>query len=96
MGNLAYRFGIQQSEKLRAADDLKRSCTDTATLIKTRINLPFGGRIAHMCSFFRSEGETRPLALAKADCAEAYEQSPLTGEDELVAVLTLRGSQDNN
>ena len=38
--NPAFRFGVQQGQKLRAVDDLKRSATNDATFVATPINLP--------------------------------------------------------
>ena len=49
--NPAYRFGVQQADKLRAIDDLKRSSTNEATSVLTPINLPSWGHIAEMCIF---------------------------------------------
>ena len=92
--NPAYRFGVQQAEKLRAVDDLKRSRTNEATAVTTPINLPSWDHIANMCIFFRKQGETRPLAMAKADHADAYKQLPLKAEDEQAAVVTLQSPED--
>ena len=50
--NPAYRFGVQQAEKLRAVGDLKRSSTDEATSVLTPINLPSWGLLVNMCIFF--------------------------------------------
>ena len=39
LANTACRFSVQRAEKLRAADDLKRSSTNEATAIHTPIDL---------------------------------------------------------
>ena len=38
--------------------------------------------------------ESRPLAMAKADRADAYKQLPLKKEDELAAAATLKTPSD--
>ena len=43
---------------------------------------------------FDRKGESRPLALAKSDRADAYEQLPLRNEDEHVAAVTLKNPTD--
>ena len=92
--NPAYKFGAQQAEKLRAVDDLKRSSTNEAATVLTPINLPSWDHIAEMCTFFRKQGETRPLAMSKADHADAYKQLPLKHEDGLEAAVALQSPKD--
>ena len=43
---------------------------------------------------FDLKGESRPVALAKADRADAYKQLPLLRENEPGAVVTLRNPSD--
>ena len=86
----AYRFGVEQTSTLRAADDLKRSSTNEATAILTPINLSSWDHVAQICTFFRAEGETRPSAMAKAGRADAYKQLPMEELDELAAAITLK------
>ena len=62
--NPAYRFGVQQADKFRAADDVRRSMTDEAAAIRPPVNLPSRGHLAQMRMLFVSEGEGRPLAMA--------------------------------
>ena len=92
--NPAFRFGVQQGEKLRAVDDLKRSATNEATFVATPINLPSWDHIAQMCSLYYLKGDRRPLAIAKADHADAYKQLPVATKDELAAVVTLKDLVD--
>ena len=94
--NPAFRFGVQQGEKLRAVDDLKRSATNDATSVATPINLPSWDHIAQMCALYYLKGYRRPLAMAKADHADAYKQLPVTTKDELAAVVTLKDLVDGN
>ena len=77
----AFRFGVQQGSKLRAVDDLKRSATNDATFVSTPINLPSWDHIAQMCVLHYLKGDRRPLAMAKADHADAYEQFSVTTKD---------------
>ena len=50
LANPAFRFGVQQGQKLRAVDDLKRSATNDATFVATPMNLPSWDHIAQMCA----------------------------------------------
>ena len=47
VANPAYRFVAQQSDELRAVDDLKKSITGEATAVRGPTNLPLRGRGAH-------------------------------------------------
>ena len=69
----AFRFGVQQGPKLRAVDGLERSATKDATFVSTPVSLPSWGHVAQMCALFRLKNDRRPLAMAKADHADAYE-----------------------
>ena len=44
--NIAFRFGVEQTDKLRGCDDLKDSLTNTACAIRTPIALPGWRHIA--------------------------------------------------
>ena len=90
VANPAFRFGAQQLDKLRAVDDLKRSATNAATLIKTPINLPSWDHLAQICLLFDQSGESRLLAIAKADRADASTQLPLKKGDGLAAASALK------
>ena len=90
LANPAVRFGAQQGSKLRAVDDLERSATNDATFASTPINLPSWDHIAQMCALFYLKGNRLPLAMAKADHADAYKQLPAATKDELAAVVTLK------
>ena len=94
--NPAYRVGAQQTEKLRVVEDIMSGCANSDTPKRTPINLPSSGHRAHMCSFFRFEGDGRTLAMTKADHDEVCKQFPLAGEDEQAALATLKSPTDNN
>ena len=95
VANPAFRFGVQQGEELRAFEHLKRSSTNDAAFLATPINLPSWGHIAHMCSVFHLKGDRRPLAMAKADHADAYKQLPVATRDELAAAVTMKTPIDS-
>ena len=90
IANPTFRFGVQQGSKLRDVDDLKRSATNDATFVSTPINPPSWDQIAQMCALYYLKGDRRPLAMAKADHADAYKQLPVTTKDELAAAVTLK------
>ena len=47
-----------------------------------------------MFTLFSSKGEQRPLAMAKADHADAHKLPPPWEKDELAAVVTLKNPSD--
>ena len=90
VANPASRFGVQHVDKLRAVDDLKESSTNEAAFVKTPIDVPSWEHIAQTRALLESGGESRPLAVAKANHADAFKQLPLLREGEMAAVVTLR------
>ena len=93
--NPVYRFGAQQSDKLRAKGDLKRSLTDDASAVHTPINLASWDRSAQVCYLFRFRVEKRPLGTAEAVHAAAYKQLLLKVGDELSAAARLLNPRDS-
>ena len=89
VANSAYRFGVQQADKLRAVGDLKWTPADATPTLRTPTNLPSWGHSVKLCELFRFRGKPRPVALAKADCADACKRLPPVEEDELSAAVTL-------
>ena len=67
----AYRFGVRQGEKLRGVDDLERRAANRAAATHAPIDLPSREHIAQLCELCGREGDRRPLAMAKADHADA-------------------------
>ena len=90
----AFRFGVQQGEKLRAVGDLERSSPNGATFIAPPVNLPSWDHVAHTCSLFSLKGDRRPLAMAKADHADAYKRLPVATRGELAAAVSLKTPAD--
>ena len=92
--NPAYRLGAQQPDELGAVDDLRRSITNYATVVHAPIHLPSWDPIVQMCDSPGSRGESRPLALARADPADAYRQLQFSEAGVLVAAVTLPCPRD--
>ena len=92
--NPDFRFGDQQVDKLRAGYDARRSSAGEATLVKAPSYFPSWDHGALMRMLFDKKGEVRPLAMAKADHADAYEKLPLEREDGLAAAVSLKNPTD--
>ena len=86
--NIAFRFGVEQADKLSACDDLKRSLTNQACRVRAPIKLVSWGHVAQMCRKFARGG--RDWALFKADHEAAYKQLPLGPKDQRYAIIALR------
>ena len=92
--NPAHRFGEQHGGKLRAADDLKRSCANDAAAIQTPIYLPSWDHLVRLCGPYWFRSEMRPLATVKADHADAYKRLSLAEAHQDTALVTLRNPAD--
>ena len=93
--NPAFRFGAQQGEKLRAADDLKRSRANAAAAIRAPANLPLCDHFGAEVGMFQ-EGQTNgSTAFALAGHRAAYKQLPVCEERENPAAGSLRGQKTN-
>ena len=51
--NIAFRFGVEQSAKIRACDDLKYGATNESCAVMTPIKLPTWDHIAQMAAIAR-------------------------------------------
>ena len=86
--NVAFRFGVQQAEKLRARDDLRYAMTNLTCSVLTPIKLASWDHLAQMC---RSVGPTKcDWHFFKADHEAAYKQLPLREDEFSLAVIALR------
>ena len=54
--NIAFRFGVEQAEKLRACDDLKHGLTNQACRVHTPIKLVSWVHLSHLCRTFAKDG----------------------------------------
>ena len=78
-------FGVRKGEKIIAVDGLKRGATNRTPAIHIPINLPPCSNIAQIFELFGRRGGHGPLAMAKADHADANKQLPLREEYRLTA-----------
>ena len=67
IANPPFRFRLQQAGKLIA---------DAAASVHTPMNIPSRGHPVQLCELFRFREESRPLACAKADHADACGRLP--------------------
>ena len=74
--NVAFRFGVEQADKLRACDDLRHSLANLACVVSTPIKLASWGHVAEMCN--RVGGPGRDWHFLKADHEAAYKQPLLS------------------
>ena len=91
LANPAFRFRVQQGEKLRAVGDLKRSQAHWAAAVQTPADVPTWGHFAAVFWQFQGEGIPECLVMAKADHREAYKQMPVCEERKKMAVVAFRG-----
>ena len=73
--NAAFRFGVNQSDKIRACDDLKHSRTNEACRVATPIELVTWEHVAELCRMVVDK--KRSWGFFKADHASAYKQLPI-------------------
>ena len=86
--NIAFRFGVDQADKLRACDDLKHNEVNLYCTVWTPIKLPTWDHIAQMCLDIRHT--RKPWEFFKSDHEAAYKQLPLRPEHARLAFVALR------
>ena len=86
--NIAFRFGVEQADKLRACDDIKHSLTNSACRVHTPIKLVSWGRVSKLCRSYSVDG--RDWALFKSDHEAAYKRLPIDPGDQSYAIIALR------
>ena len=86
--NVAFRFGVDQADKLRACDDLKHNHVNLHCTVWTPIKLPTWDHISQMCLNIRTSD--RKWAFFKADHEAAYKQLPLAPSHRRLALVALR------
>ena len=92
--NIAFRFGVEQTAKMRACGDLKDSLTNAARTILTPIQLVSWDHLSQLCRRFCDS--SREWALLKADRDASYKQLPLAHADQARAVISLRHPSREN
>ena len=85
---VAFRFGVDQLDKIRPCDDLKYSTTNQYCTVWTPIKLPTWDHIGQMA--IEIQDTQRPWAFLKTDHEAAYKQLPLDPEQTRLAMVTLR------
>ena len=85
---IAFRFGVEQADKLRACDDPKHSLTNSACRVHTPVKLVSWGHVSHLRRIYAVDG--MDWALFKADREAAYKQLPLDPADQSYSIIALR------
>ena len=90
--NVAFLFGVEQAEKLRACDDLRHSLTNLACHVATPIQLVSWGHISQLSSLLNNR--LGDWGMFKADREADYKQLPLALPDQDTAAIALRNPLD--
>ena len=90
--NIAFRFGVEQSDKLRACDDLRHSRTNLACVVETPIKLVSWDHLVEVTNLTNTA--TRNWAFFKADHEAAYKQLPLAPSHAKLAIIALKNPTD--
>ena len=85
---LAFRFGVDQLDKVRPCDDLKYSTTNQYCTVWTPIKLPTWDHIGQIAIDIQETN--RPWSFIKTDHEAAYKQLPLDPDHCNLAMVTLR------
>ena len=86
--NIAFRFGAQQADKLRACDDLRYAMTNLACSVVTPTKLASWDHLSELCRTVAHA--KRDWHFFKADHEAAYKQLPLEWEQSNLAAIALR------
>ena len=90
---MAFRFGVEQSDKLRACDDLRHARTNLACVVETPIKLVCWDHLVEIANLV-NDGK-RDWAFIKADHEAAYKQLPMCMGHQKLAVIALRSPADD-
>ena len=85
---IAFRFGVDQLDKIRSCDDLKYSTTNKYCTVWTPIKLPTWDHIGQMA--LEVKKTNKPWSFIKVDHEAAYKQLPLETSHTKYAMVTLR------
>lgn len=91
--NIAFRFWAEQSNKMRACDDLGRARTNLACVVETPIRLVSWGHLTDL-KILANAGK-RDWALFKADREASYKQLPMRASHAKLAVVARRSPADD-
>ena len=85
---IAFRFGIDQQDKIRSCDDLKYSTTNEYCTVGTPIKLPTWDHLSQIALDIKDTN--RPWIFFKLDHASAYKQLPIDPAHAKLAMVALR------
>ena len=83
--NIAFRFGVERSGKLRACDDLRHAKANMACIVETPIKIARWDHLSELSN--RVNDRARDRAFFKADREAAYKQLPLDPRHTKLAVI---------
>ena len=90
--NVAFRFGVNRNDKIRAFGDFGFPNTNRACAVITPIKWAPWGQIAEMCRSIRDK--SRAWGFFKADRASAYKQLPICPNHAKYADAAWRSPKD--
>ena len=85
---VAFRFGVDQLDKVRSRDDLKYPTANEYCTVWTPIKLPTWDHIGQMALLVKDT--LRPWSFLKADLEAAYKQLPIDPDQATLAMVGLR------
>ena len=86
--NVSVRCGVDQAEKLRACDGLRRNTVNIYCAVWAPIKLPTWGKISQLCLTVKTSDQK--WAFFKADHQADYKQLPMAPEHRQHAMVALR------
>ena len=86
--HVAFRFGAEQSDKLRACDDLRHAETNLACVVETPINPVSRDHLVAASNLVSKKDQN--WAMFKADHEAAYKRLPVAPEHAKLSVIALR------
>lgn len=92
--NIAFRCGVEQSDKLRACGDLRHSATHLACAVGTPIRLVSWDHVAEITQAVNDR--SMDWAFAKSDREADYKQLRLQAERATISVVALKSPVDQH
>ena len=91
----ARRFGVIQGSKTRSCDNLRRSLTNKAADVGSKIRLPGPDDLARIVEDIQKGGVHSQLGFLKGDHESAYKQLPLRPSHSLLSLVSLESPVDS-
>ena len=92
--DVAFRFGVDQAEKLRACDDSNHNRVNLHCTVWTPIKLPTWVHVSKICLNIRTSG--KKWAFYKAGREAAYKQLPIAPSQRRLAAVALRNHETSD